>query len=137
MPVYTSAHISNLEFSTNNGASYVSVNLFAANEIAIETKPVKQTVQAGKAVTAKKMTEVKVTLFDHDSTVKGVLETAENAFTEVRWRATLKTGNTIVTRSAPISIEESWKQSEGLQGYVVTSAYEVPVGTNATTNTLS
>lgn len=137
MPIYTPAHISQLEFSTNAGSTYTAVNLFAASELAIDTKPVKQAVQVGKSVTAKKMTELKATLFDHDSTVKGVLVTAESAFTEVQWRLTLKTGNTIVTKPAPISIEESWKQAEGLQGFMVSSSYEVPIGTAATTNTIS
>jgi len=137
MPVYVAAHISSLEFSINNGTTYVAVNLFDASQAEINTKPKKQPVQAGKSVTAKKTVEVKALLFDHDSTVKGVLATAESAFTEVKWKLTLKTGNTIVTNQAPVAIEENVKQSDGLQGFMVTSEYEVPVGTAATTNILA
>jgi hypothetical protein len=137
MPVYTPATVSNLEFSTNNGTTYVSVNFMDASSVEIAEQPVKQAIQSGKSVTAMKRVAVKGTLFDHDATVKGALLTAESAFTEVRWRLTLKSGNTVITNQAPISIGETFKAADGLLGFTFESDYEVPVGTAATTKAIT
>lgn len=137
MPTYLAASLQQLEFSTDGGTTWVDVNLFDAGEFSINKPPVNQGVQQGKQVTAKKTTEVSATLFDRDSAVLGALQTAEGAFTEVRWRVTFKTGNTEETKDAPISIEDATEESDGLLGYTVTSQYETGFGEEPTTITLT
>lgn len=126
MPTYLAADIAKLEYTDDSESpSTIDTEFIDPSGITITVNAVRQGVNEGKQVTAYKEVEVELTLFDRDTT-KSSLATIEQSDEEITWTITLLDGTTIETaKTAPISIEDTVEQGEGLLPYTVLSTYHV------------